>query len=314
MREKKALLFFIIIIVVFIGGFITKSLAEEKPKVVLILDNLNIEYWRTIKAGAEKGFRDFDIDGKVYAARDGSEAEQIEILKKVYKQNPDAIIVSGQSLDFIPVLDKFSDKKIPVLLISSDLTWGNKKSYVGTNNVVLGETAGAFLASQLQPRDKVALIGGDPDFSVFNERIIGYRAKLEDAGITIVEESFGVRDDAKSIRNATVKILKEHPDVKGILATHDTLALQVIKEIEKQGLTIPVIGADGSTAMLELIQDGTIPGTVAQNPFDMGYLSVEAALKATKGEKVERFIDSGVDIIVKSNAKERHEFLKKLFN
>lgn len=314
MRQKKALLFFIIIIVVFIGGFITKSLAEEKPKVVLILDNLNIEYWRTIKAGAEKGFRDFDIDGKVYAARDGSEAEQIEILKKVYKQNPDAIIVSGQSLDFIPVLDKFSDKKIPVLLISSDLTWGNKKSYVGTNNVVLGETAGAFLASQLQPRDKVALIGGDPDFSVFNERIIGYRAKLEDAGITIVEESFGVRDDAKSIRNATVKILKEHPDVKGILATHDTLALQVIKEIEKQGLTIPVIGADGSTAMLELIQDGTIPGTVAQNPFDMGYLSVEAALKATKGEKVERFIDSGVDIIVKSNAKERHEFLKKLFN
>jgi ribose transport system substrate-binding protein len=312
-KKNKALLLIILIIFVFIGGFITKSLAEEKPKVTVVLDNFNIEYWRTIRAGAEKGFRDFGIDGKVYASSDGSEEEQIEILKKVYKENPDALIVSGQTLDFIPELEKFADNKIPVILVSADLTWKNTTSYIGTNNVDLGETAGSFLASQLQPDDKVALIGGDPDFPVFMDRINGYRTTLEAAGIHIVAEAYGVSDDAKTIRNTTAKILKEHPDVKGVITTHDTMALQVLKEIENQGFNIPVIGADGSTAMIELIQDETIPGTVAQNPYDMGYLSVESALKVIKGEKVERFIDSGVDIIVKSNAKERHDFLKKLF-
>ena len=66
--------------------------------------------------------------------------------------------------------------------------------------------------------------------------------------------------------------------------------------------------------MIELIEDGKIPGTVAQNPFDMGYLSAEAALKVSKGERVESTIDSGVDIIIKGNAKQRLEFLKGLLN
>ncbi|QGQ45625.1 hypothetical protein [Metabacillus sediminilitoris] len=37
----------------------------------------------------------------------------------------------------------------------------------------------------------------------------------------------------------------------------------------------------------------------------MGYLSVETALKVTKGESVEKFVDTGVDIIVK----DKREFL-----
>jgi ribose transport system substrate-binding protein len=64
--------------------------------------------------------------------------------------------------------------------------------------------------------------------------------------------------------------------------------------------------------MLELIEEGRIPGTVAQNPYDMGYLSVENALKVTEGERVEKNIDSGVDIIIKENAEGRLEFLNKL--
>jgi ribose transport system substrate-binding protein len=43
----------------------------------------------------------------------------------------------------------------------------------------------------------------------------------------------------------------------------------------------------------------------------MGYLSVEKALKASKGEHVEQKIDSGVDIVTTSNAKSRIDFLTK---
>jgi ribose transport system substrate-binding protein len=90
-----------LIIVVILGGFITKSLADDKPKVIVVLDNLNIEYWNTIKAGAEKGFRDFGIEGKVLASKNGTDEEIIEILKDIQKEKPDALIVSGQSLEFM---------------------------------------------------------------------------------------------------------------------------------------------------------------------------------------------------------------------
>jgi ribose transport system substrate-binding protein len=312
-KKSKAFTLIMLVMVVVIGGFITKSLAEDKPKVFVVLDHFNIEYWKTIKAGAEKGFRDFGIEGKVLAGKNGTDEELINILKNIQKQKPDALIVAGQSVELVPELEKFVNKDIPVLLVSTDLPWANKTSYIGTNNVDLGETAGSFLASQLQPGDHVALIGGDPTFSVFNDRIKGYKSTLKAAGIHIAVEAFGISDDEETIKNTTLEMLDKHPEVKGIIATHDTMALQVLTEIKKQGYDIPVIGADGSSDMVELILKGKIPGTVAQNPYDMGYLSVETASKVTKGEKVDTFIDSGVDIIVESNAEDRHEFLKKLF-
>jgi ribose transport system substrate-binding protein len=133
---------------------------------------------------------------------------------------------------------------------------------------------------------------------------------LENAGLNVVSEERELpEDNTKAVHKVMEKVLREHPDIKGIIATHDTLALDVIKSLEDMGLNMPVTGADGTTDLIELIESEKIPGTVAQNPYDMGYLSVETALKVTKGESVEKFIDAGVDIIIKGNAEERLDFL-----
>ncbi|GAA3319447.1 hypothetical protein GCM10020331_026390 [Ectobacillus funiculus] len=39
---------------------------------------------------------------------------------------------------------------------------------------------------------------------------------------------------------------------------------------------------------LSTLKKGILDATVAQNPYDMGYLSVKQALKAIKGEAVEK--------------------------
>lgn len=44
----------------------------------------------------------------------------------------------------------------------------------------------------------------------------------------------------------------------------------------------------------------------------MGYLSVETARKVLVAETIERTINSGVDFIVKENAKQKLNFLKEL--
>jgi ribose transport system substrate-binding protein len=44
----------------------------------------------------------------------------------------------------------------------------------------------------------------------------------------------------------------------------------------------------------------------------MGYLSVERALKAIKGEPGQKRIDSGVDLITQDNAKQRLDFMKDI--
>jgi ribose transport system substrate-binding protein len=61
--------------------------------------------------------------------------------------------------------------------------------------------------------------------------------------------------------------------------------------------------------MIKYIEKGKLSVTVAQNPYDTGYLSVEQALKAIKGESVEKRVDSGIDIITQDNSKDKLDFL-----
>jgi ribose transport system substrate-binding protein len=310
LKKGKSILVMGAVISVIVLGFISVTLADKKPTVVVVLKEGNTEYWRIMKAGIEKGFKDFNIDGKVMVPSDATAQEQADLLMKAYKEKPDVIITAPISLSVSPTLKTFTN--VPILLVDTDLPLNNKTAYIGTDNLDLGKKAGAFLASQLQPGDKIAIIGGDLSFSVFKERIEGSTISLQNAGIKIAYLKTGILDDPKTIQNVITKLMRDHPDIKGVVTTHDTIALPAIKELKEQGLSIPVIGPDGLTEMLEFIADETIPGTMAQNPYDMGYLSVETAMKVIKGENVEPFVDSGVDIIIKENAQNRLNFYEKI--
>lgn len=309
---KKKLIFILIFAFSFtLATFIFKPFIDEKPKVFVVLKDFNSEYWEIIKAGAEQGFRDFGIDGKVIAPKDGTVGAQRDMLETVLKEKPDVLIVSPTYPDYIiPTLEGFVEMDIPVLLLDTDDPWENKTSYIGTDNFKLGRIAGELLASQLQPGDKAALIGGD--IPVIGKRIEGAKISLEAAGIKIAAEKVGLSDHPKITKKAMETIIRDHSDVKGIITTNDIVALDALKVIKEHGLKMPVIGTDGITEMVELIEEGTLTDTVAQNPYDMGYLGVETALKVTKGEKVEKNIDSDVDIIIEDNAEQRLDFLKKL--
>lgn len=57
-----------------------------------------------------------------------------------------------------------------------------------------------------------------------------------------------------------------------------------------------VVGFDGSPDALASIGEGKLNASVAQSPFNIGFKSVEAAVKAAKGEAVEKRIDTGTEI------------------
>lgn len=313
--KQRTIYLFIFVFCAILIAFILKLFEAEKPKVVVVLKELNnYQYWDIVRAGAEKGFRDFGVDGKVTAPSNEYEfAEQEHILKNILKENPDVLIVSPIEASKISILKEFDKKGIPVLLIDSDIPWENKTSYIGTDNVELGLKGGALLATELQPGDKVALITGEESEPVLLDRIKGAKTSLETVGIKIATHKT-VANDVKLAKSTMETILNDHPDVKGVYATTDILALGAIEVIEKNGLNIPVIGADGVTEMIELIEEGTLSGTVAQNPYDMGYLSVETAMKAAKGEYIERNINSGVDFIIQGNAAQRLEFTRGIIS
>jgi ribose transport system substrate-binding protein len=311
---KKYFIFLLLIAASTVIVFIIKTLEDEKPTVVVVLKDLDTQYWEIVKAGAEKGFRDFDIDGKVIAPSIKSEQDvQAKILNKILIEKPDVLVVSPfESSKHMSILKEFVDHKIPVLLLDTNVPLENKSSYIGTDNYELGRKAGALLASELQPGDEVAIIAGNLTSPIAGHRVRGAKSSLEEAGIKIATKKVNLPNEPLPVKKAIREVVQNHTNIKGIFATTDIMALSALEELEEQGYKMPVIGADGIIEMVKLVEEGKLIGTVAQNPYDMGYLSAQAAMNVAKGENVDTIIDSGVDIIVQGNGDERLIFLEKV--
>jgi ribose transport system substrate-binding protein len=304
-------LVFLAVLISFIVNFLKE---DEKPKVVVVVKRLDTEYWRIFELGAQKAFADFDIEGQVIAPNSIYPiTNEANTLKKVLRQRPDALIVTPMHPSVtIPVLMEYKKKNIPVLFAGRDADWKDKVTYIGTDHFKLGKMAGELLGSMLQPGDQVALIHGTLKDKAEMERMKGAKEVLGNAGIEIATEQLA-EDRFGNPISVIENTLQNYPDIQGVLTTSDIIALDVLKAVEKEGLKIPIVGTDGITKMMKVVEAGKLSATVAQNPYDMGYLSVVQAQKAIKGEKTEKIIDSGIDILTLDNAQDRLRFLKKLF-
>jgi ribose transport system substrate-binding protein len=308
-------LIFTVFLLTMIGLAVYFFMEEDKPKIIVITQRLDFEYWQLVESGAKRAFHDFNIDGEVLAPESLYPAtNQANLLKKVLKQKPDALILAPTDTSIImPVLKEYKEQKIPVLLVTRDMKSEYKTSYIGTDDIRLGKMAGMLLGSMLQPGDQVALILGRLEDPVMIDRKNGAKKVLKDIGIEIVAEQVGYDHYGDPI-SVIGNILQTYPNLKGVFAFSDRIAIEVQKTIDEKGLEIPVIGADGLTDIVEVIEEEKVEATIAHNPFDVGYLSVQQAKKVIRGENIDKRTNIGIDIITTDNAKERLDFLQEVLD
>ena len=122
------------------------------------------------------------------------------------------------------------------------------------------------------------------------------------ANVKIVDIQYGGGNQLKSTDLAKAIILA-HPNLKGFFGANEGSiigVLNAVKELKKEG-KIVVIGYDAGKQQKDAIRSGVEAGAVSQDPVGIGFKSVEAAVKAIKGEKVPKNIDTGFKWYDKTN-------------
>jgi ribose transport system substrate-binding protein len=64
---------------------------------------------------------------------------------------------------------------------------------------------------------------------------------------------------------------------------------------------VAVIGVDGIPQALDAVQHGALTATVAQYPYMIGQLGVEACLAAARGARLPARVDAPVSVITRAN-------------
>ena len=93
-------------------------------------------------------------------------------------------------------------------------------------------------------------------------------------------------------------LLTAQPEVQGVFAQNDEMALGALRAIQAAGKKdLVLVGFDGTDDGVKAVKGGKMAATIAQQPEKIGEIGVQTADKVLKGEKVEASIPVELKLI-----------------
>ena len=275
----------------------------------LVSKGFQHQFWQAVKLGAEQAAKDL----KVKISFEGPESEtmvdkQIDMLSAALAKKPQAIgFAALDSQAALPLLKKAQAAKIPVVAFDSGVDGDIPVSTATTDNKAAAALAADKMAALIGGAGEVALVVHDQTSRTGVDRRDGFvnRIKSTYPNIKVVSVQYGGGDQLKSTE-ITKSILQASPNLKGIFGANEGSAIGVIngvKEMKRNGKVV-VIGYDSGKQQKSAILDGSMAGAITQNPVGIGYQTGELAVRAIKGEKLPKVVDTGFYWYDKTNIAE----------
>jgi ribose transport system permease protein len=278
------------------------SSSAANPKVGLALSTLNNPFFVQIQSGAKAEAKKLGVDLTVTDAQNDA-SQQANQLQNFTSSGFDSIIVNPVDSDAAGPAVRAADKaKIPVIAVDRGVNKATTDALVASDNVAGGELAAQTIAEKLGGTGKIVILQGQAGTSAARERAEGFAKGLKAyPGIQVLAQQPADFDRTKGL-DVMSNLLQAHPDVQGVIAANDEMALGAIKALgSKAGKSVQVVGFDGTPDGLNAVKNGTLYASVAQQPSQLGKIAVDNALKALQGKEVEQTVKVPVKVVTKEN-------------
>ncbi len=280
--------------------------AQAQDYIPVISKGFQHQFWQAVKMGAEKAAKELKVRITFEGPENESQVDkQLEMLQAALAKRPKAICFAAlDSKAAVPLLKKAQAAKIPVVGFDSGVDSDIPVATAATDNIAAAGFAADKMAQLIGGQGEVAAVVHDQTSRTGIDRRDGFlkRMKEKHPKIKVVDVQYGGGDHLKSTDLAKA-IIQGHPNLKGIFGANEGSAIGVlnaVRELRKQG-KIVVIGYDAGKQQKDAVRKGIMAGAVSQDPVGIGYKCVETAVKAIKGEKVPKTIDTGFKWYDKTN-------------
>ena len=289
-----------------LAGAIGSTYAEE-PYIPLISKGFQHQFWQAVKAGAEQSAKEHNV--KITFEGPETEAmvdKQIDMLSAALAKKPQALgIAALDSKAAIPLLKRAQASKIPVIAFDSGVDSNIPLTTCATDNLAAAALAADKMAEMIGNSGEVGVIVHDQTSRTGIDRRDGFlnEMKTKHPGIKIVSVQYGGGDHLKSAEIAKAMI-QANPNIKGIFGANEGSAEGAAIGVKESGKKLVLIGYDSGKEQKEDITSGLMAGAITQNPVGIGKCVVDSAVKALKGEKLPKKVDTGFYWYDKTNMKD----------
>jgi len=306
------------------------AVAADKKQLAIVVKGLDNAFFEAIHQGCEKW--NSENASSEYTcfytgpASTSDEAGEAQIVSDLLANaNVAAIAISPSNAPLIANAIKSANPTIPVMTIDADLKKEDsalRKTYLGTDNYLLGHQLGEYIAKAKPKGGTICLIEGNPAADNILRRAQGTRDALSgkeglqalagEGGWTEVAgcPKFINDDGAVGVQDMT-DVLAANPKLDAFAIEGGWplfMAPQAYRDMTKPladrlaSNDLVIAAADTIGDEVAIAKEGLVSFLSGQRPFEMGYKAPTVMISLIKGEKVDDPVFTGLDNCTKETA------------
>lgn len=234
--------------------------------------------------------------------------KQVAAVETFVSLGVDGIVVSP--LDYegaIPGVMAANEAGIPYVAINSEVGGDGDFVYVGSLNYDSGAIEGEYMAKVLPQGAKILYLRGTEGMEHTNARRQGVQDTLLDVrpDVVLLAEQTGNYDRAEGMQ-VMEDWLQAFPEVDGVLAANDQMALGALEALKGAGRDegVMIAGIDGTDEAKQNVKNGSFAITVLQDAKGQATTALQAILDLIAGKDIPARIIVPFRPITKENINE----------
>jgi ribose transport system substrate-binding protein len=281
------------------------SHASGNKSAVMIMSTLNNPFFVSVKNGAQaeapqKGIK-LDVENA-----NNSDSTALNLATSALARKPGILIIDPVgSQSATSSVNAANSANVPVMAFDRQPDGGNLATFVGYDAIQAGRNAADALAKGLGDKGTIVEIQGLLGTNVAQDRSKGFEEEIAKyPNIKTVAKQAADFDRAKAL-DVMTNILQAHPDINGVYAANDEMAMGVLAALKSRSLAgkVVLVGNDGISDALAAIADGQMYATNAESPYALGQKVSDLAASILTGKAVDKNTTLEGQLVTKDNVK-----------
>lgn len=261
--------------------------ADGAKRISFVAALMTATYFQVMQCGAEEAAEKYDVELDWQGDANWDLQTQTPLINAALQSSPDGmVIVPTDPAALIQTVQNAMDQDTPVITVDGSLNEPVELQNIRTDNLGAGALAADALAEAIGGKGTVVVIASQPGIAANAERVDGFAERMAEAypDVKVLPTEYSNSDQATAAKITNAALTNS--DLAGIYTTLAPASAGAASAIQAAGKTgeVKLVAYDADPAQVEDLKNGVYEALVAQDPYGLGYDSVERLAKVIDGD------------------------------
>lgn len=267
----------------FLPDLLAQKGQEELLEISVLLREPESTTWSNTRQGMEQSALDWGVELRFLTLADSNDSQsQASLLTRELEGGADGIILAPCDVEALAEVVSQASGSVPFVTLESPMGDQGAVACIAPDQAVLGTVLAQSALNGLPLDATVLLIDSAPNSQGISQRLSAAQEAFLQAGITPIV--YTPQDQLDLSLYLSAAIATHQPQV--VLAFEPQIS-ELLASICTQLDRAPLLYGTGSTLLIAAyLEQGGLTAIAVQNEYATGYLAVETAVQAIRGQTV----------------------------